>query len=167
MLEVGTGQGRYRSRVPHHKWTTLDINPGSGADMIADIHNVPWESECFDTVIATEVLEHCYSPEKAVREIHRLLRKGGATILSTRFIHPHHPAPCDYFRFSAEGLKYLFRDYEQVEILHHGNLFQSVLTLLDQCRCLRAILRPLSYLAARVESEKTNCPCGFLVFARK
>lgn len=41
----------------------------------ASIYNVPFESEIFDLVICTEVLEHLETPELALEEIYRLSNK--------------------------------------------------------------------------------------------
>ncbi len=75
-MDVGSKDARYRHLVPATEYLTLDIRPDSGADIVGDLHDVPWESGSLDTVIATEVLEHCYDPSRAVGEIHRLLRPG-------------------------------------------------------------------------------------------
>jgi 2-polyprenyl-3-methyl-5-hydroxy-6-metoxy-1,4-benzoquinol methylase len=59
--------------------------------------------EEFDCIIALDLLEHMEDGEALVQEIHRLLKKGGRTILmaplrfvdgqfNTRFLHPHHVA---------------------------------------------------------------------------
>lgn len=47
-----------------------------------DIHELPFDNESFDCVICTEVLEHVYSPYKALDEIHRILKPKGSLILS-------------------------------------------------------------------------------------
>lgn len=47
-----------------------------------DIHELPFDDESFDCVICTEVLEHVYSPYKALDEIHRILKPKGSLILS-------------------------------------------------------------------------------------
>lgn len=43
--------------------------------------------ESFDVVVCTEVLEHLYDPLPAVREAHRVLKKGGSYLVSIP--HPH------------------------------------------------------------------------------
>ena len=40
----------------------------------------------WDVVVSTEVIEHLYSPRDFIRQVHALLRPGGALVLST----PHH-----------------------------------------------------------------------------
>ena len=166
VLDVGSENTPYKGKIPYVKYMTLDINPQKGADIIADIHNVPWESEYFDTIIATELLEHCYSPERAVEEIHRLLKKGGICIASTPFICPYHPNPHDYYRFTHEGLDYLFRIFEKLEIYPYGNQIQSVWMLLKKPSIFR-FLNILNPIISKVEFKDTNRPCGFIVLAKK
>ena len=59
---------------------TLDIDKNSSATYIADITNnnsLIIESDKYDVVIFTEVLEHTLNPFDAINEIHRILKKGG------------------------------------------------------------------------------------------
>jgi SAM-dependent methyltransferase len=165
VMDVGAKDARYRRLVPATEYLTLDIRTDVGADIVGDLHEVPRESDSLDTVIATEVLEHCHDPGRAVGEIHRLLRSGGVCVLSTRFIHPYHPDPHDYFRFSRDGLDYLFRDFSEVEIIPLGNRVQSAWLMLPQRpRLLAAIIGLLDPLVASyARSDRTRCPGGFLV----
>jgi 2-polyprenyl-3-methyl-5-hydroxy-6-metoxy-1,4-benzoquinol methylase len=59
---------------------TLDIDPNSNATYIADItrdNSSIIESNKYDIVIVTEVLEHTLNPFAAINEIHRVLKVGG------------------------------------------------------------------------------------------
>lgn len=102
---------------------TLDIDPTSEADYIADLtedtsHIIP--EDYFDFVVCTEVLEHTTNPFNAVREIRRILKKGGKVIVSTPFdFQVHDPRP-DCWRFTEDGLRVLFQDFN---ILSLENLF--------------------------------------------
>lgn len=97
---------------------TLDINPKSGCDFIADIcqHNAQIPGSSFDFVVCTEVLEHTLNPFDAVREIKRLLKPGGLLFGSTPFnFRIHGPLP-DCWRFTEHGLRALLRDFEVLEL---------------------------------------------------
>jgi SAM-dependent methyltransferase len=168
VMDVGAKRARYRSLGAATEYLTLDLRADVGADIVGDLHDVPRENASLDTVIATEVLEHCHDPARAVGEIHRLLRPGGVCVLSTRFIHPFHPDPHDYYRFSSDGLEHLFREFSTVEVIPLGNRSQSAwLMLPDRPRLLSMLLGLLDPLVARSRSGSLDCPGGFLVRAVK
>ncbi len=48
-----------------------------------DAENLAFGDKCFDLVICSEVLEHLLSPQKALREMRRVLKKDGTLILTT------------------------------------------------------------------------------------
>jgi 2-polyprenyl-3-methyl-5-hydroxy-6-metoxy-1,4-benzoquinol methylase len=47
-----------------------------------DSHCLPFVDKYFDCVVMTEVLEHLYSPYRALEEIHRVLKPGGHLVIS-------------------------------------------------------------------------------------
>jgi SAM-dependent methyltransferase len=97
---------------------TLDINPLSGCDYIADVckYNDQIQDSSFDFIVCTEVLEHTLNPFDAVREIRRLLRPGGLLFGSTPFnFRIHGPMP-DCWRFTEHGLRALLKDFTIVEL---------------------------------------------------
>ncbi len=168
VMDVGSKDARYRHLVPATEYLTLDIRPGSGADIVGDLHDVPWESGSLDTVIATEVLEHCYDPSRAVGEIHRLLRPGGVCVLSTRFLHPYHADPHDYFRFTNEGLGYLFREFSEVSIRPLGNRVHAAWMMMPgRFAPVKWVVALLTPLVASIDIPGSPNPCGYLVRAVK
>jgi SAM-dependent methyltransferase len=166
VLDVGAKHAPYRDRVPATQYLTLDIRPDSGADIVGDLHDVPREAASVDTVIATEVLEHCYDPVRAVDELHRLLRPGGVCLLSTRFIHPYHADPHDYYRFTHEGLAHLFRGFSQVRVRPLGNRLHAVWILMPgRPRPVAWLVGACTPLVAAVNMPRSANPCGYLVRA--
>ncbi len=169
VLDTGSKFAPYKEQIPHTKYMNLDIDPGVKPDIISDIHKVKWQSNYFDTIIATEILEHCYSPEKAINEIHKLLKREGVCILSTRFIYIYHPDPNDYYRFTEDALKYLFKEFSQVEIYPHGDRLKVLWEIINpgynKTRIFLNILNPL--IARFRDSKNTRYPLGFVVYAKK
>lgn len=98
---------------------TLDIDPASGCDYIADI--CAENSELippghFDFVVCTEVLEHTLDPFSAVKELLRILKPGGLLFLTTPFnLRIHGPLP-DCWRFTEHGLRALLKDFDIQEL---------------------------------------------------
>lgn len=54
-----------------------------------NLENQTFKDEFFDLVITSDVMEHIFEPEKAFKEIHRTLKKGGAHIFSVPLINKH------------------------------------------------------------------------------
>jgi len=166
VLDVGSKKSPYKKYIPNTKYMNLDINKDDNPDICCDIHNIKWKDDYFDTVIATEVLEHIHNPQKAIKEIHRILKKDGICILTTRFMCYFHPDPKDYFRFSHQGLRYLFKDFEDVKIYHHGNAIQVIWQLLNRGK-IGIILNIFNPLFARINYKNSKAPLGFIVLAKK
>ncbi|OQB19193.1 MAG: hypothetical protein BWY14_00550 [Parcubacteria group bacterium ADurb.Bin192] len=166
VLDVGSKKSPYRNQIPATKYLRLDIDPKSNPDICGDIHAIPMEDNYFDTVIASEVLEHVQEPRKAVSEMHRILKPGGVCILSTRFIMPYHPDPQDYYRFSWDALRDLFKNFSQVEVHHHDNRLQCIWFFMT-LSWARVILNIFNPIIARIHFMNTRCPLGFVVYAKK
>ncbi|MBU0636038.1 class I SAM-dependent methyltransferase [Candidatus Micrarchaeota archaeon] len=132
VLDAGGKERRYANQIKCSKYVCLDINKKNKPDICCDIHKIPVKTGYFDAIIATEVLEHCYDPKKAVEELRRILKKGGKIIVSTPFILQYHgEKDClDYWRFSHDGLKELFKDFNQIEITGFGSLSTGVFGLI-------------------------------------
>lgn len=168
-LDVGSKYSPYKKYIPYTKYFRLDIDKESEPDLCCDLHDIEWESDHFDALIATEVLEHLYDPQKAINQIHRVLKNGGTCLLSTRFMFPYHPFPKDYYRFTKDSLNYLFRDFSKVRIYPHGNRIQVIWQLLvgGKYVFLKNPLILLNPLFARINFKKTNYPLGFIIHAKK
>lgn len=98
---------------------TLDINPDSKADYIADLcrnNSALIPSGNFDFVVCTEVLEHTLQPFHAVDEIERILKQDGLVFLTVPFnFRIHGPLP-DCWRFTEHGLRALFKNFRILEL---------------------------------------------------
>jgi len=168
VLDIGAKHCPYKNLIPKTRYLTLDIDKRNSPDICSDLHNIKWQPNYFDTVIATEVLEHSYNPQKAINEIYRILKKGGACILSTRFIFPYHPDPQDYYRFTWDSLEYLFKKFENVKIYPQGNRIQIIWHAISDCGKIglpfRILLNPL---IAKIDYTDKRYPFGFVVCAKK
>jgi ubiquinone/menaquinone biosynthesis C-methylase UbiE len=92
LLDIGTGNGELlelaiKKRVKAYgievseprinKCIKKGLNVKHG-----DAYNIPFPDEYFDYVVISEVLEHLESPSKAMSEIYRVLRLGGAVAIT-------------------------------------------------------------------------------------
>ena len=68
-----------------------------------------FKSNYYQNLIIFNVLEHLINPTKSLKELNRILKKGGLLIGSTPFLYQVHGAPNDYLRFTADYLIYEFK----------------------------------------------------------
>lgn len=80
-------------------------------DYAADLNQpIPLSDARFDTVLATDVLEHIARPAHLFGEITRLLREGGKLIAGVPFLYWIHEEPHDYYRYTEFALQKLCED---------------------------------------------------------
>lgn len=97
---------------------TLDMSKEYMPTYLADLcsQNLFIQSNRFDYVVCTEVLEHTLNPFMAMQEIFRLTKPNGLVFLSTPFnFRIHGPLP-DCWRFTEYGLRALYKEFELLEL---------------------------------------------------
>jgi SAM-dependent methyltransferase len=94
------------------------LHDKSNIDRFGTAYEIPANDGEFDCALCTAVLEHLGEPKLALKECHRVLKRGGVAIYSVPFIWHLHEEPRDFYRFSKYGLKYLFEKagFEIIEI---------------------------------------------------
>ncbi len=73
-------------------------------------------------VLNLESLEHLPYPQRAIDEIHRVLRPEGILILTTVMHFKIHRCPKDYWRFTPEGIELLLNRFEILDCTLEGDL---------------------------------------------
>jgi SAM-dependent methyltransferase len=92
-------------------------------DIICDIGDMKAISdESIGLVLNLESLEHLPYPQKAIGEIHRVLRPNGLLILTTVMHFKIHRAPKDYWRFTPDGVELLLNRFKILDCTLEGNL---------------------------------------------
>lgn len=167
VLDVGAKAAPYEAYVRAERYVRLDIDPAKKPDICCDLHELDWRGDPFDTVLAIEVLEHLYDPQRAIDRIYGVLKPGGVCILSTRFMFRYHPDPQDHYRFTWDSLKHLFRHFRHVEVIHHGNRAQVLWEIINAGGRTRVVLNLLNPFIAQLHSSRTKFPLGFVVYAEK
>jgi SAM-dependent methyltransferase len=64
----------------------------------------------FDLIIADQVFEHLPWPNRAGRNVFKMLRPGGVFLIATPFLVRVHNVPIDCSRWTEQGLSYLLQD---------------------------------------------------------
>ena len=169
LLDVGAGECAYKKHCKHLRYLAQDIAQYDGAgnakglhtrewdfhqiDFICDLYEIP-ETELFDTVLCTEVLEHVTDPVKAVEKLVRLVKPGGTVIITAPFISMTHFAPYHYATGFSE---YFYRHHldrlgcDIQTLLPNGGFFDFMDQELGRVPSVRKrysgwILDPLSFV---------------------
>ncbi|TVP66800.1 MAG: methyltransferase domain-containing protein [Nodularia sp. (in: Bacteria)] len=124
ILEVGgTPKDKDFYQIDSSKsYKILNIEPGSSVDIVGDVHEVSIiEPESFDSIIIVNVLEHCYAPWIAVENIYTWLKPGGKCIATVPSAIRVHTTPGDYWRFLADGVSWMFKNFSQQQLYVYGN----------------------------------------------
>lgn len=102
-LSVGGGPGRCGD------FTNVNIGPFPNVDVVADAHTLPYADGSVQAIYCEAVIEHLYDPQRAAKEMHRVLKPGGMVFAGTPFIQPYHGYPHHYQNFTLQGHENLFR----------------------------------------------------------
>ena len=145
ILDAGAGEQKYRKFCGHMKYTSQDFcqydGKGDGhanqtgswdvssIDIVSDITDIPCPDSSFGAILCTEVFEHIVSPESAVKEFSRLMKKDAVLILTALFCSLSHFTPYHYgtgfnrYWYEAILAKYGFA---VTEMILNGNYFEYI-----------------------------------------
>lgn len=127
IVDVGCGVGHGTRFLHPRESVGVDIDPQvlAGQDrptVVADMRALPFPAGSFDGAISVHAIEHVPDPERAIAELHRVLRPGGVACVWTpnrltfgipdEIIDPYH-----YVEFSPEELRSLaLAAFERVDL---------------------------------------------------
>jgi len=109
IADLGSGGRRHPIRS-----IGLDLRPLPGVDVRADTQRLPFRSDSFDGVVITDVLMYVDNPFVAAAEVKRVLRPGGVVYAAEPFLYAQ-MTTTSRFRFTIEGLRSVFGDFEVID----------------------------------------------------
>lgn len=107
VMDLGCGSKPYRNLFSCDEYIGVDFeNPGhphlnEQIDVFYDGKNLPFENESFDVVFCSEVFEHVFNLPELLKEINRVLKRGGKLIFTCPFAFPEHEQPNDFARYTS------------------------------------------------------------------
>jgi SAM-dependent methyltransferase len=99
---------------PRIQLVETDVSFGPRTQLICDAHNLPFEDNSFDGVVAQAVLQYVVEPSGCVREIERVLKPHGLVYVESAFMQQVVQGRYDFTRFTHLGLRRLFRGFAEV-----------------------------------------------------
>lgn len=178
VLVVGSGQDPYRRYFSTAtRYVRMDLRtPDGSVDILADAHELPFPDDCFDCLFASEVMEHLHDPQRFTAEALRVVRPGGAVVITVPFMFPFHADPIDFWRPTAEACRAIFRGRAAVEVFGQGNRIHVISDLVTTAFGRWSPFFPLRILnhlfrfgssGPLTRGSGSTSPSGFVVIARK
>ena len=165
---LGAGHDPYRNHLPcASSVLATDISNEHGLlDQIADAHDLPFQDDAFDCVVAIELFEHLSDPHKASKELLRVLKPGGKAVVTVPFMFHVHGDPHDFARFTGIGLQQLFAHASSVSIEEVGGRLHVVSDIVTTAMRPLAALRIVNHvfrLPMLRSMASLDCPSGYWV----
>jgi len=150
-------------------------------DKFADL-NLPLdlEPDSFDTLIATDVIEHLHSPSTFFSSAKRVLRPGGKLIVGVPFLYWIHEAPHDYHRYTRFALEKLTTDagLKVLSLEPIGGAPEVLSDIIVKAISIRPTLAKLIYAITRAslraktvrklsQATRDTMPLGYVLVAAK
>jgi len=101
------------------KYVGVDMAPGKNVDEVVDSEALSsaFPADHFDCIVSAEMIEHANDPIRCVDEMVKILKPGGLLILTAAGNgFPEHRHPVDCWRPLPDGMKFMLKDLENVEV---------------------------------------------------
>jgi SAM-dependent methyltransferase len=132
LLDIGCGNKPYeiwcKETITEYIGCDIVQSSANKVDVLSSANKIPLESNSFDTVLSTQVVEHVEDHQGMVDEAYRLLKPEGYFILSGPMYWNLHEEPYDFFRFTKHGFKYILEKagFEVCEIVPNGGAWATL-----------------------------------------
>lgn len=94
----------------------ISVFPSRQASLLADAQQLPFADDVFDGVWIQATLEHALEPHKVIEQVHRVLKPDGVVYAENLFIMGVHEGARDFVRYTQSGHRWLFRNFEPIDI---------------------------------------------------
>jgi len=131
VLDVGGGRGDFKPIFARQSYLGLDIYPYPETDLAVDlIKECPFKDGSFDLIVLANVIEHVYDYRALMARAAKLLKPGGALLVTVPFMLKVHQEPVDFHRYTRYALTQLAAELGLVVEIMDG--YYNPLGLLDE-----------------------------------
>ena len=126
----------------------VNLTSEKGADVVANVAELPFADDSFEVAICSELLEHVADPRRVLAEVHRVLEADGQLLVCVPFLYHVHADPHDYGRYTEHYWKQVLNEvgFTEVSIYQQGR-FWSVLV---------DMVREAAYQLAKQQRPRTK-----------
>lgn len=186
LLDVGCGQMPYRDYIKKNssieEYIGLDIDTAIEykkdikPDYTWDGNTIPFKDNSYNTLIATEVLEHCPYPNQTLKEMYRVLKADGHIFISVPFLWNLHETPHDEYRYTPFALERLFIEagFRNIKVSAGGGWHASMAQMLglwvrrspiskNQKKILSLILKPIIKFLLKKDTPPSHFKEGLMI----
>lgn len=127
VLDLGGGSRRYVHLFAHCKnYRILDLNPDTHPDIVASVEHIPLPDHTVDGIVCTQVLGDVPDVRLAITEMGRILKKGGALLITESLFNEQHDEPNDYWRFTEFAWRHLLEPMFSIESMERRGGYFSM-----------------------------------------
>jgi SAM-dependent methyltransferase len=127
VADLGSGTSEYRETV-----VCVDGVGYPNVHVVANLECLPFQNDSLAGIVSVAVLEHARNPAVHVAEMRRVLEPGGRLLCFIPFIQGFHASPHDYQRYTKEGLRQLFAEFEIVDVTVGAGPTSGLLWILQE-----------------------------------
>jgi SAM-dependent methyltransferase len=111
VADLGCGTNAYDEKV-----VCVDGVGYPNVHIVANLERLPFQNDSLAGIVSAAVLEHARNPAAHVAEMRRVLEPGGRILCFVPFIQGFHASPHDFQRYTKEGLRQLFSEFEILNV---------------------------------------------------
>ncbi|MGZ0017466.1 class I SAM-dependent methyltransferase [Yeosuana sp. AK3] len=178
LLDIGCGKMPYKEYILDHSEvnnyvgldieTALEYDATIKPDFTWDGISMPFESNCFDCALGTEVLEHCPEPEVVLKEVYRVLKPEGIFFFTVPFLWNLHEVPHDEYRYTPFSLERHLKNsgFKDIDLKATGGWHASMAQMLGlwvrrsamssfKRKYISMILKPIISYLIKIDKNST------------
>ena len=149
--------------------------------------NIPLPDQTFDVVLSLNTFEHIFEIDKNIRELKRVLKKGGIFLFSTPFLYRVHASPDDFIRPTYSWWGKVLNDLQMSDIeiiplvwdpftsafsicdgiLPFSSFFKRIIAIYGLIYSLLKGKKGNKYYPKSVGEKVSNFALGYVIIAKK